>query len=127
MESPYSAQLTQATPAITVTVGGLASYPPPVSVQQGNTNIAMLKFQLSANGTGASWTGGKLDKIGTNTNLGDVTFDIYRNTANNGTFSSASDVKIGSGSFSAATGQAYTLTAGESIPTATQWYFIIYD
>ena len=112
---------------ITVTVGGLASYPPPASVQQGDQNVAMLKFQLSAGTVGPVWTGGLLDKIGTNANVAHVTFDIYKDAANNGTFDVATDVKIGSGSFSAATGQAYTLTTSQTIATSTQWYFIIYN
>ncbi len=110
-----------------VQVSGLASYPPPGTVQQGDQNVAMLKFQLAAISGTETWTGGKLDKIGTNGNLGDVTFDIYKDTANNGTFDIATDTLIGSGSFSAATGQTYTLTTNQTLTTTAQWYFIVYD
>lgn len=110
-----------------VVVTGLADYPAAASVTQGQTNNAMLKFQLATNTGTATWSGGKLDKIGTNANLGDVTFKIFKDTENTGTFTPATDTQIGTGSFSAATGQSYTLTTNQTLSTTNQWYFIVYD
>ncbi|EKD78647.1 MAG: hypothetical protein ACD_41C00305G0001, partial [uncultured bacterium] len=116
------------------------------NVTQGDSNVPMLQFDLYSNvAGGASWTGGKLDKIGTNTTkwlnideLGDVYFSIYKDSDGDGTFE-ATDTKIGgpydfgydpatSGALAGYSGtQPYTLTTAQTITATPQRYFLTYS
>ena len=98
-------------------------------VTPGQQNVAMLSFQMSTNATSSTtWTAGKLDKIGTNVNLDDVTFTIYRDTNNDGSFNPAVDTKISDEiSFAQASGQGYTLVTPQTITTTAQRYFVVYN
>ena len=98
-------------------------------ITQGQQNVAMLSFQISTNATSStSWTGGKLDKIGTNGNADDVTFTIYRDSNNDGAFDPSVDTKISDEvSFSQASGQGYTLVTPQNITTTAQRYFVVYN
>jgi predicted CxxxxCH...CXXCH cytochrome family protein len=113
-------------PAGTMVVGGLGNALTASTVQQGDQNVPVLSFALTANAAG-TWTGGLLDKIGTNANLGDVAFNIYKDNGD-GTFSSTSDTKIGGPySFSSASGSSYTLPAAETLGSTPQRYFVTYN
>ena len=96
-------------------------------VTQGQQNVAMLSFQMSTNATSSTtWTAGKLDKIGTNVNLDDATFTIYRDTNNDGSFNPAVDTKISDEmSFAQASGQGYSLVTPQTITTTAQRYFVV--
>ena len=118
--------LTIGTPV--VTVSGLADYSAPASVQQGQNNVAMMKFSLATNAGSVTWTGGTLDKIGTNAQLGAVVYDIYYDANGNGIFEPASDTIILTADvFTLATADPYTLTASQTITTTPKTYFIVYD
>ena len=105
------------------------------NVTQGDTNVPMLQFDLYSNVVGgASWTGGKLDKIGTNTSVwlnidepGEVSFSIYKDTDGDGAFE-ATDTKIGGPyDFYQLTAQAYTLTTAQTITATPQRFFVTYS
>jgi predicted CxxxxCH...CXXCH cytochrome family protein len=118
-----------ATAANTVSVTNLADYNRGAlaSVLLGEQNVAMLKFDLYANAA-TNWTGGKLDKIGSNTNLGNATFSVYKDTNGNGAFDAGTDTLIGGPySFSQATGSGYTLGTPQTLTANPQKYFITYS
>ncbi|MBT0664888.1 CxxxxCH/CxxCH domain-containing protein [Geobacter pelophilus] len=118
-----------ATAANTVSVTNLADYNRGAlaSVLLGEQNIAMLKFDLYANAA-TNWTGGKLDKIGSNTNLGNATFSVYKDANGNGAFDAGIDTLIGGPySFSQATGSGYTLGTPQTLTANPQKYFITYS
>ncbi len=98
------------------------------AVLNSETNIAMLQFDMYSNAASPSWTSGKLDKIGTNSDSGaQVQFSIWKDNGD-GAFDSSTDTKIGGPySFSSATGQAYTLTTAQTLTTSPQRYFVVYD
>ena len=105
------------------------------NVTQGDTNVPMLQFDLYSNvAGGASWTGGLLDKIGTNTSiwanideLGDVSFSVYKDTDGDGAFE-ATDTRIGGPyDFHQLTAQAYTLTTSQTVTATPQRFFITYS
>ncbi len=105
------------------------------NVTQGDSNVPMLQFDLYSNVSGgASWTGGLLDKIGTNTSIwqnideqGDVAFSIYKDSDGDGAFE-ASDTKIGGPyNFNQLIAQPYTLTTAQTILATPQRYFITYS
>lgn len=123
--------------ANSVTVTNLSDYygGALTSVTQGDTNIPMLQFDLYSNvAGGTSWTGGLLDKIGTNTSVwlnidepGDISFSVYKDADGDGAFE-ASDTKIGGPyDFNQLTAQAYTLTTAQTITATPQRYFITYN
>ncbi|RNC69410.1 MAG: CxxxxCH/CxxCH domain-containing protein [Desulfuromonadales bacterium] len=105
------------------------------NVTQGDANVPMLKFDLYSNVVGgASWTGGKLDKIGTNTTVylnpdepGDVSFKIWKDTDNDGLFETSDTLVGGPYTYAQLTGQTYTLTTAQTITATPQRYFITYD
>ncbi|CAG0926530.1 hypothetical protein RHDC3_00070 [Rhodocyclaceae bacterium] len=105
------------------------------NVVQGDNNVAMLKLDMYSNvGGGATWSGGKLDRIGTNTSVylnpdepGDVSFDIYKDADNDGLFDAGDTLIGGPYTFNQLTGQTYTLTTAQTITTTPQRYFIVYD
>ncbi|WP_243373201.1 CxxxxCH/CxxCH domain-containing protein [Geotalea sp. SG265] len=118
-----------ATAANTVTVTNLGDYNDGAltSVLDGEQNIAMLEFDLYANAAG-SWLGGKLDKIGSNPNLNDVTYSIYKDSNSNGRFDPGSDSLIGGPyNFSQNTGSTYTLASPQSLTAVPQRFFIAYN
>ena len=131
-EAPYVAN--------SVTVNNLESYYPltPVpaltTVTQGDSNIPMLKLDLYSNvAGGASWTGGKLDRVGTNTSVhlnddepGDVTFSVYKDANGDGLFKSSDTLVGGPYRFDQLTGQNYILTVPQTITDTPARYFIIY-
>jgi len=106
------------------------------NVTQGDSNVPMLQFDLYTNVPDpyTTWTGGKLDKIGTNTSIwqnidepGDVYFNIYKDTDNDGIFET-SDTKIGGPyDFYQLNGQTYTLTTAQTITATPQRYFVTYS
>lgn len=128
-EAPYVAD--------SVTVTNLSDYYKGqlTSVTQGDSNVAMLQFDLYSNvGGGASWTGGKLDKIGTNSTTyisdeepGDVSFSIYKDADGDGLFESTDTLIGGPYNFNQLTGQTYALTTAQSITATPQRYFIVYN
>ena len=131
-ESPYVAN--------SVTVNNLSDYygGSLTTVTQGDSNIPMLKLDLYTNaGAGVSWTGGKLDKIGTNTTVylnedepGDVTFSIYKDAggaAADGLFKTSDTLVGGPYRFDQLTGQSYTLTVPQTITDTPVRYFIVYN
>jgi predicted CxxxxCH...CXXCH cytochrome family protein len=120
-----------ATPTGSTTVANLADYNAGnlTQVAQGKQNVGMLSFQLSSNVSGGTtWTGGKLDKIGSNANLGDATFTLYYDADGNGIFNPSTDTKISDEiSFSQATGQGYTLTVPQTLSGTAKRYFVAYN
>lgn len=118
-------------PASTTDVTNLVDYNNGniTGVIQGQQNIAMLSFQMSTNSTSnTSWTGGFLDKIGSNVNLEDATFAIYRDTNNDGSFNPLVDQKISDEtSFTQAAGQAYSLVVPQTVSTTAQRYFVVFN
>ena len=128
-EAPYIAN--------SVTVNNLSDYYAGklTSVIQGDSNIPMLQFDLSSNvGGGVSWTGGKLNKTGTNTTVymseeepGDVSFFIYKDADGDNLFETSDTLVGGPYTFSQLTGQSYTLTTPQAINTTPQRYFITYN
>ncbi len=118
-----------AIPANTVSVTNLSDYSDAAltSVVLGQADVPMLRFDLSANTT-TDWTGGLLDKIGTNANLDDVHFYIYKDSNSNGQFDPGTDTQIGGPySFTQATGQSYALTTPQALTSTPQRYFVTYD
>ncbi|SNB46071.1 CxxxxCH/CxxCH domain-containing protein [Geobacter sp. DSM 9736] len=122
--------VTEAASAInTVTVTNLADYNGGAlsSVLLGEGHVAMLRFDLYSN-TNATWTGGKLDKIGSNQNLADVSYSVYKDTNNNGLFDVASDMQIGGPfNFTQPNGSAYALSAPQALSAVPQRYFITFS
>ena len=128
-EAPYVANSVTVTNLVDYYKGKLSS------VTQGDSNIAMLQFDLYSNvAGGASWTGGKLDKIGTNSTTyvnedepGDASFYIYKDADSDGMFE-ASDTLIGGPyTFTQLTAQSYALTTPQTITTTPQRYFVVYN
>lgn len=128
-EAPYIAN------SVTVTklqdyYGGSLS-----TVVQGDNNIAMLQFDLYSNvGGGATWNGGKLDKIGSNSsvyvdsdNPGDVSFSIYKDADADGLFEATDTLVGGPYTFNQLTGQTYTLATPQTIAATPQRYFVVYN
>ena len=123
--------------ADSVTVTNLADYynGQLATVTQGDRNVVMLKYDIYSNVSGgATWTGGKLDKIGTNTSVylnsdepGDVTFSIYKDGDNDGVFETADILVGGPYNFAQLTGQTYVLTTPQAITTTPQRYFVTYN
>ncbi|MDO9309842.1 MAG: CxxxxCH/CxxCH domain-containing protein, partial [Deltaproteobacteria bacterium] len=116
------------TAANTVTVTNLNDYNGGglTSVLQGEQNVAMLQFHLYSNAA-TEWTGGKLDKIGSNTVLNDATFYIYKDANDNDAFDSVSDTNIGGPyNFSQATGAPYTLAVPQTLDATPQHYFVVF-
>lgn len=128
-ESPYVAN--------SVTVNNLSDYygGSLTTVTQGDSNIPMLKLDMYTNaGAGVSWTGGKLDKIGTNTTVylnedepGDVTFSIYKDANGDGLFKSSDTLVGGPYRFDGLTGQNYVLTVPQTITSTPVRYFVVYN
>ncbi|HEY3307582.1 MAG TPA: CxxxxCH/CxxCH domain-containing protein [Desulfuromonadaceae bacterium] len=132
-EAPYVAN--------SVTVTNLSDYygGKLTTVIQGDSNIPMLQFDLYSNvAGGVSWTGGKLDKIGTNSTLyitdpvngdtpDDSSFYIYKDANGDGLFEPTDTLIGGPYNFSQLTGQAYTLTTAQTITSTPQRYFIVYN
>jgi predicted CxxxxCH...CXXCH cytochrome family protein len=101
-------------------------------VTPGQQNVGMLSFQLTSNATpGGVWTGGKLDKIGTNANLDDATFAIYKESEPNVSpfsFNPSSDLKISDDiSFSQASGQGYTLVTPQALSSVAARYYVVFN
>jgi predicted CxxxxCH...CXXCH cytochrome family protein len=118
-----------ATAANTATVTNLADYNDGAlgNVIDGEQNVAMLKFDLYANAT-TNWTGGKLDKIGSNPNLGDVAYSLYKDSNGNGLFDAGSDTLIGGPyAFSQPTASGYSLATPQTLSATPQRYFIVYN
>lgn len=130
--------------ANSVTVTNLADYygGSLTTVTQGDTNVPMLKFDLYSNvAGGASWTGGKLDLIGTNNVINtylavapftldtpsDVSFSIYKDADGDGVFESTDTLIGGPYTFDQLTAQTYTLTTAQTITTTPQRYYIVYN
>ena len=116
------------TAANTVTVTNLNDYNGGslTSVLQGEQNVAMLQFHLYSNAA-TEWTGGKLDKIGSNTVLNDATFYIYQDANDNDAFDSVSDTNIGGPyNFSQATGAGYTLAVPQTLDATPRHYFVVF-
>ncbi|QVW34712.1 CxxxxCH/CxxCH domain-containing protein [Geobacter sulfurreducens] len=128
-EAPYVAN--------SVTVNNLSDYYSGqlASVTQGDGAIPMLKMDLYSNVSGgATWSGGKLDKIGTNTSVyvnedepGDVTFSIFKDANGDGLFQKTDTQVGGPYTFTQFTGQAYELATPQTITTTPQRYFIVYS
>ncbi|MBT1072507.1 CxxxxCH/CxxCH domain c-type cytochrome [Pelotalea chapellei] len=128
-EAPYVAN--------SVTVTNLSDYYKGQlsSVTQGDSNIAMLQFDLYSNvAGGANWTGGKLDKIGTNNTTyisddepGDASFYIYKDADSDGMFEASDTLVGGPYTFSQLTGQSYALTTPQTITSTPQRYFVVYN
>ncbi len=112
------------------------------TVTQGDTNVPMLEFDLYSNvAGGASWTGGKLDLIGTNNVVNtylavapftldtpsDVSFSIYRDADGDGVFEATDTLIGGPYTYDQLTAQAYTLTTAQTITSTPQHYFIVYS
>ena len=119
----------EATAANSVTVSHLSDYNSGsmASVLQGEQNVAMLMFDMYANGA-TNWTGGKLDKAGSNQNLTDAAFSIYKDSNGNGFFDAGTDAMVGGPyDFSQAVGQGYTLSVPQALAATPQRYFITYD
>ncbi|ABB30824.2 cytochrome C family protein [Geobacter metallireducens RCH3] len=130
-EAPYVAD--------SVTVSNLADYYAGglTSVTQGDTNVPMLRFDLYTNvAGGVNWSGGLLDKIGTNTSVlnpllpvdepGDVSFSIYRDADNDGVFEPTDTLIGGPYNFSQLTKQGYSLPTPEALTATPRRYFITY-
>jgi len=105
------------------------------TVTQGDSNVPMLKLDMYSNvAGGAIWTGGMLDRIGTNTTVylnedepGDVTFSIYKDANGDGLFKTT-DTKIGGPyRFDQLVGQTYTLDTPQTIEDTPARYFIVYN
>jgi predicted CxxxxCH...CXXCH cytochrome family protein len=113
----------------TDSIGNLADYNNGglTSVIQGENNVAMLKFQMQSNMAGGdTWSGGKLDKIGSNANLGDIKCNIYYDANNDGVFDPAVDQRITNDIvFTQATGMAYTLSVPQTITSTPKRYFVV--
>ncbi len=118
-------------PTSTTSVANLSDYNGGniTGVNPGQQNVAMLSFQMVTNAASSTvWSGGRLDKIGTNAIADDVTFTIYKDTNNDGSFNPSVDTKISDEvSFSQASGQAYTLVTPQTITTTAQRYFVVYN
>jgi len=123
--------------ADSVTVNNLSDYynGALATVTQGDSNVPMLKLDMYSNVSGgASWTGGKLDKIGTNTTVylnsdetGDVSFSIYKDANGDGLFKTT-DTRIGGPyNFLGLAGQEYTLATPQTITDTPVRYFIVYN
>ncbi|MBT1072496.1 CxxxxCH/CxxCH domain c-type cytochrome [Pelotalea chapellei] len=109
------------------------------TVTQGDSNIPMLQFSLYSNKSGgASWTGGLIDKIGTNTSVyqstddtGDASFSIYLDADGDGLFENT-DTLVGGPYTFGPTGfanptQSYTLTTPQTIDMTPKRYFVVYN
>lgn len=129
-EAPYIAN--------SVTVTNLSDYYKGqlTSVTQGDSGIAMLQFDMyySESAGSATWTGGLLDKIGSNStvyvdedNPGDVTFNIYKDADGDGLFESTDTLIGGPYTFNQLAGHSYTLTTAQTITATPQRYFIAYN
>ncbi|MSN26300.1 MAG: CxxxxCH/CxxCH domain-containing protein [Geobacter sp.] len=114
--------------ANSVTVSNLADYNAGglTSVIRGQNDIAMLRFDLFQN-VASNWTGGKLDKIGTNTVLSDATFSIYKDANGNGSFEPTDTLIGGPYSYTQATASGYVLTVPQVLTTTPQRYFITFN
>ncbi|WP_281875311.1 CxxxxCH/CxxCH domain c-type cytochrome [Geobacter hydrogenophilus] len=122
--------------ANSVTVTNLADYynGQLTSVTQGDKNVPMLQYDLYSNvAGGATWTGGKLDRIGTNATTylnadepGDVSFSIYKDADGDGLFEATDTLVGGPYNFTQLTGQTYALTTAQTITSTPQRYFVVY-
>jgi predicted CxxxxCH...CXXCH cytochrome family protein len=123
--------VTENYPTSTTEVANIADYNGGniTGVTQGQQNIAMLSFQMLTNATSSTtWTGGKLDRIGGNTNLDDATFAVYLDSNNDGVFNPTVDQKISDEtSFTQLAGQAYTLVIPQTITTTAKRYFVVFN
>lgn len=128
-EAPYVAD--------SVTVNNLSDYHNGqlTTVTQGDSNIPMLKMDLYSNVSGgATWSGGKLDRIGTNTSVylnadepGDVTFSIFKDADSDGLFDSHDTLVGGPYTFTQLTQQGYELATPQTIDATPRRYFIVYS
>ncbi|WP_236685627.1 CxxxxCH/CxxCH domain c-type cytochrome [Geobacter pickeringii] len=127
--------------ANSVTVTNLADYygGQLTSVTQGDKNVPMLQFDLYTNvAGGTTWTGGKLDQIGTNnvvnTYVGgvldtpsDVSFSIYKDSNGTGAFEPTDTLVGGPYTYDQLIGQTYTLATAQNLTSTPQRYFIVYN
>jgi len=128
-EAPYVAN--------SLTVNNLSDYynGQLATVTQGDSNVPMFQFDMYSNVSGgATWSGGKLDKIGTNTSLyvnddepGDVSFTIYKDTDGDGLFKSSDTAVGGPYDFTQLTAQTYTLATPQTITSTPVRYFIVFN
>ena len=99
------------------------------NVTQGQQNVAVLSFQMLTNATSSTtWTGGMLDKKGTNVIKDDATFAIYFDSNNDGVFNPAVDQKISDDvTFTQTSGQSYSLVAAQTITSSAKRYFVVFN
>ncbi|MDO8735439.1 MAG: hypothetical protein Q7K21_09835, partial [Elusimicrobiota bacterium] len=108
----------------------------PVTLQQGTTNVAMLRFNMKTTNSWSPWNGVKIKRLG-NSRDDDVTLTGVKIAKDNGdgTFNAVNDTIIGTGYFNnyGIPGEAdvrfstWPVNYTQQISTYTQYFYVVYD